>query len=91
MNWHAVITAAGLAIAGHASPALALHTFGVTDRLNASQPGVIRFAAAAPKRNARGGINTTTTDVDGDGTSVVVVQAPPKPKHKPVRRVRRHR
>jgi hypothetical protein len=91
MKWHAVIVAAGLAIASLTSPARATPSSSDMSRQFAALPGTIQLAAATPKRNARGGVSTSTTDVDGDGTSDVVVQAPPKPKHKPVRRTRRHR
>lgn len=91
MKWHAVIIAAGLAIAGQASPALATQSSADIAGQIAARPGAIQLAAATPKRNVRGGVSTSTADVDSDGTSDVVVQAPPKPKHKPVRRARRHR
>ena len=88
MKWHAVIIAAGLAIAGLASPAFATQTSADRGGQIAAQPGAIQLAATT-KRS--GGVSTSTGDVTGDGTSDVVLQAPPKPKHKPVRRVRRHR
>lgn len=90
MKRHAVIVATGLALAGLACPALSSPSSGDAQQAKASQPAAIRVAAT-PKRKTSGGVSTSSGDIDGDGSNDVVVQAPPKPKHKPLRRVRRHR
>ena len=51
---------------------------------------LVHVAATKPKY-MRSGVLTSGTDVTGDGTSDVVVATPPKPKHKPIRRVRKHK
>lgn len=88
MKWHLVIAATGLALAGLAIPVNATPSPGDVKQAAPMQHDALRLAATTKRR---GGVSTTTTDVDGDGTADVVVKSTPKPKHKPVRRVRRHR
>jgi len=88
MKWHIVIAATGLALAGLAIPVHAAPSPADVKQAATLRHDALRLAATTKRR---GGVSTSTTDVDGDGTADVVVQAPPKPKHKPVRRTRRHR
>jgi hypothetical protein len=88
MKYKVLVLATGLALAGFAVPVHAAPVSGDALQAKTPQHEALRLAATTKRR---GGVSTTTTDIDGDGTADVVVKSPPKPKHKPVRRVRRHR
>lgn len=89
MKYNVLILATGLALTGIAVPVHAAPSRDDAPQAQAPHRDVLRLAATKPK--TRGGLSTSTTDIDADGTADVVVKSPPKPKHKPMRRTRRHR